>query len=266
MGDHASFSGAIPQHYDSKLAPMFFEPYAEDLAGRVPAHAQRVLETATGTGVVTGHLLARLGPDARLFVTDRQEAMLDLARAKFGNDPRAEFRVADATTLPFDDRSVEAVLCQFGVMFFADRMAGLREARRVLTHDGVFLMSTWGRLADNPIARAAHDEVGRVLPHNPPAFMELPFSMHDRDEVTDLLHQAGFTYVRADIVDCIGESESAHHAATGLLCGSPLALELQERGIPDPRTLVDGLALRLADLGGLAPMRLPMRALVFTAQ
>lgn len=266
MGDGASFSGAIPQHYDSKLGPMFFEPYAEDLAARLPAHAQRVLETAAGTGVVTGHLLARLGADARLVVSDLQDAMLEVARAKYGQDPRVEFRQADATTLPFNDRSFEAVVCQFGVMFFDDRLAGLREARRVLTHDGVLLMNTWGALADNPIARTAHEEVARVLPHNPPTFMEVPFGMHDVDEVTDLLHAAGFTYVRSDIVDCIGESESAHHAATGLMCGSPMFSQLQERGIADPRTLVDGVAVRLAELGGLAPMRLPMRALVFTAQ
>lgn len=266
MSDGASFSGSVPQHYDSKLGPLLFAPYAEDLARRLPAHAQRVLETAAGTGVVTGHLLARLGADARLVVTDLQDGMLELARAKFGNDPRVEFRQADATSLPFDDRSFEAVVCQFGLMFFPDRLAGLREARRVLTHDGVLLLNTWGSLADNPIALTAHEEVARVLPHDPPRFMEVPFGMHDSEAVTDLLQQAGFTYVRCDVVDCVGESESAHHAATGLLCGSPMVSQLQERGIHDPRTLVDGLAARLTEIGGLAPMRIPMRALVFTAQ
>jgi ubiquinone/menaquinone biosynthesis C-methylase UbiE len=266
MSDGVSFSGSVPQHYDRKLGPLLFAPYAEDLARRLPMHAQRVLETAAGTGVVTGHLLARLGVDARLVVTDLQDGMLELARAKFGNAPRFEFRQADATSLPVDDRSFEAVVCQFGLMFFPDRLAALREARRVLTHDGVLLLNTWGSLADNPIARTTDEELARVLPHDPPRFMEESFGMHDGEAVTDLLHQAGFTYVRCDVVDCVGESESAHHAATGLLCGSPVVAQLQERGIHDPRTLVDGLAARLTEIGGLAPMRIPMRALVVTAQ
>lgn len=266
MADGTSFTASIAAHYDEKLGPMFFEPYAADMARRVPQQARRVLEIAAGTGILSGHLLERLDPDARLVVTDIQDGMLDLARAKFDNDPRVEFRQADALSLPFEDRVFDLVVCQFGLMFFADAVAGLREARRVLTPDGVFLLSTWGALAENPTVRVAHEEIRRALPHDPPRFLETPFAMHDPDLVTDWLHDAGFSYVRSDVVDRMGESESAHHAATGVICGSPIVSQLQERGLTDPGALVDSLAARLAELGGLAPMRLPMRALVFTAQ
>jgi len=261
-----AFAGAIPAEYETRLVPMFFEPYARDLAARVPSHASRVLEVAAGTGVVSRALLARLGPEASLTVTDLQQGMLDVAARTLGDDPRVVIRQADALALPFDDHQFDVVVCQFGVMFFPDRVVGLREARRVLTPDGVLLMSTWGALDANPIARIAHEEVERALPDAPPPFLTMPFGLHDADAVTAMLHEAGFSYVQSGVVELTAESPSAHAAAMGLMCGSPMFTQLQERGIDDPRRLVDIVAARLAREGGFAPMRLPMRAIVFTAQ
>lgn len=261
-----AFAGSIPAEYEHRLVPMFFEPFARDLAARLPATATRVLEIAAGTGVVAVALLARLGPAASLTVTDLQQGMLDLAADKLQHDPRVEIRQADAMALPFADHQFDVIACQFGVMFFADPLAGLKEVRRVLTPDGVFLMSTWASLADNPIARIAHEEVARALPEAPPPFLTLPFGMHDGEAVTTLLHEAGFSYVQSSQVELTGQSPSAHAAAMGLMCGSPMFTQLQQRGIDDPRGLVDVVSARLAREGGFAPMRLPMRALVFTAQ
>jgi ubiquinone/menaquinone biosynthesis C-methylase UbiE len=267
MADQApSFAGSIPAQYDSKLVPMFFEPFARDIAARLPPAATRVLETAAGTGIVSRYLLDRLGPEGTLVVTDLQESMLDVARVRLGGDARVEIRAADAAHLPFADRDFDAVVCQFGLMFLPDTLAGLREARRVLTGDGVLLFSTWSSLADNPVARLVHEEVARSLPGNAPQFLMTPFGMHDVEVVTDLLHEAGFSYVRTERVELTAESETAHHAATGLLCGSPMFTQLQERGVTDPREIIDRAAAVLADAGGLAPMRLPMQAIVFTAQ
>ncbi len=265
----ASFTtlpGSIAEQYDSKLGPVFFEPYAWDLAARIPSGASRVLEIAAGTGIASRALLSALLPTAHLTVTDLQPAMLDLATAKVGQDARVELRQADALALPFAEHEFDLVVCQFGVMFFADALAGLREIRRVLTPDGTFLMSTWGALADNPIDRIAFEEVSRALPGDAPPSLTTPFSMDDPELVTSLLHEAGFSYVRSAVAELIGESPSAHAAAMGLLCGSPVLVELQDRGIDDPRRLADAVAARLAREGGFAPMRLPMRAVVFTAQ
>ena len=267
MADQApSFAGSMPAQYDNKLVPMVFDPFARDLAGRLPPTAVRVLETAAGTGIVSRYLLEKLGPNATLVVTDVQESMLDLARVRLGGHARLEIRAADASQLPFPDRDFDAVVCQFGLMFLPDLLAGLREARRVLTDDGVLLCSTWASLAENPVARLVQDEVARSLPDDPPPFLATPFGLHDVDAVTDLLHQAGFSYVRTERVELTAESETAHHAATGLICGTPISTQLQERGVTDPREIIERAAAALADAGGLAPMRLPMQAIVFTAQ
>ena len=267
MSDRApSFAGSIPAQYDSKLVPMFFEPFAREMATRLPSSATRVLETAAGTGVASTYLLERLGRDGSLVVTDLQDGMLEFARVRLAGDARAEVRAADAMSLPFGDRSFDVVVCQFGLMFLPDPLTGLREARRVLTSDGVLLLSTWSSLADNPVSRTVHEVLAEAFPDDPPQFLTRPYAMHDPRAVTDLMHEAGFGYVRSETIASTAESETAHHAATGLLFGTPLFTQLQERGVTDLGALVERAAARLADAGGLAPMRLPMQAIIFTAQ
>jgi len=80
-----------------------------------------VLETAAGTGIVTRKLRDALAKDARLTATDLNPPMLEVARAKFRAGEQVEFQPADATALPFADGSFDAVMCQFGIMFFRTR-------------------------------------------------------------------------------------------------------------------------------------------------
>ena len=136
------FAGSIPERYDTYLAPLIFDAYANDLAGPAAALAPNtVLETAAGSGVVTRALASRLVSDARYIVTDLNQTMLDHAANKQGSDGRITWRQADALDLPFDDASFDAMVCQFGVMFFPNRVAGYAEARRVLKPGGRFLFN-----------------------------------------------------------------------------------------------------------------------------
>jgi SAM-dependent methyltransferase len=124
--DAASFIGSIPQHYDQGLGPLIFVDYAADIARRVASgHPTRVLETAAGTGIVTRKLRDALSNDARLTATDLNPPMLEVARAKFRAGEQVEFQPADATALPFADGSFDAVMCQFGIMFFPDKAKSL---------------------------------------------------------------------------------------------------------------------------------------------
>ena len=119
------FAGSIPALYDRYLGPLIFEPYAADLAARVAAGpAERVLEIAAGTGVLTRALAGVLPGAAEIVATDLNQPMLDFAAAKPGVE-RVQWRQADALALPFPDRSFDAVACQFGAMFFPDKVDGL---------------------------------------------------------------------------------------------------------------------------------------------
>ena len=130
------FSGSIPKLYETYLVPLIFEPYAADLTKRLGAHnTSRVLEISAGTGVVTRALAATLSNSVSIVATDLNQAMLDQAAA-VGTARPVEWRQADALALPFADGEFDAVVCQFGVMFFPDKAKAFSEARRVLRPRG----------------------------------------------------------------------------------------------------------------------------------
>ena len=146
------FAGSIPKMYETLMVPLIFAPYAADLAARLaPLAPRRVLEIAAGTGVVTRAMSAALGPGAAIVATDLNQPMLDMAAAVGTRHP-VTWRQADAMQLPFDDGAFDAVVCQFGVMFFPDRAKAYAEARRVLRPGGTFLFNAWDRIEENEFA------------------------------------------------------------------------------------------------------------------
>lgn len=128
-----AFVGAVPANYDRHLGPILFHHYADDLVARLSVTpGMRVLETACGTGIVTRCLVDRIRARGTLVATDLNQAMIDHGRTKLPDDATVEWQAADATGLPFPDRSFDAVVCQFGLMFFPDKAAGLQQALRVM--------------------------------------------------------------------------------------------------------------------------------------
>ncbi|MBV8366253.1 MAG: methyltransferase domain-containing protein, partial [Candidatus Eremiobacteraeota bacterium] len=254
MGDvYRAFIGSIPEHYDRYLVPLVFEPQAADLAARVPPVAQMsVLELACGTGVLTAKLAGALPADARITATDLNEAMIDIARAKLGADERISWQSVDATTLPFADRSFDAVVCQFGVMFFADRRKALREALRVLRPGGWIIFNVWDRLARCPVFAAADEQIRAAFPDDPPRFYEVPFGLLDREPVGELVRAAGFEDVAVATVKSSGARLPARDIATGIICGGPFVTEINQRG-GDVDAVIEAVTKKLVELFGTAP-------------
>ena len=165
------FAGSIPEVYDTYLVPLIFESYAADLAARVSAVSpEAVLETAAGSGVVPRALAPLLDANTRYVVTDLNQPMLDRAMARQAADPRIVWQQVDALKLPFEDESFDAVCCQFGAMFFPDRVAGYREARRVLRPGGRFFFNVWDSIEHNDFARVVTEAAGNIFPRDPPCF------------------------------------------------------------------------------------------------
>jgi ubiquinone/menaquinone biosynthesis C-methylase UbiE len=262
---HATFAGTIPEVYDRFLAPTFTEPYASDLVGRlrVPASG-RLLELACGTGRLTEHLAATLPPTVAIDATDLNEPMVAVARARV---PAANVRwgTADATALPFGDAEFDAVVCQFGVMFFPDKIAAARQVRRVLKAGGSYWFSTWCSLDDNPLSRVAREVGAQFLRADTPPFVNIPFGYHDRDRIAADLRAGGFASVDIAIVALEARAPSAAQVATGLVQGTPMMEQIREYGRATAEEVTSAVADVIAREFGTAPVRSTMRALVVRA-
>jgi ubiquinone/menaquinone biosynthesis C-methylase UbiE len=259
-GGDSQFTGSIPALYDRCLGPLLFVPYARDIAARAAAlRPRRILETAAGTGIVTGAVATAL-PDAEIVATDLNQAMLDVAAAR-GLPARVRFLAADAQALPCADGSFDLVVCQFGVMFFPDRVGAYREARRVLASGGHFLFSAWDRLDRNPVSELLGDAVAALFPQDPPEFYRrIPFGYHDVARIEADLEEAGYSDIAIETVSRNSRVDAAA-AARGLCRGSPMGAEIEARG-------ADLDAVEHAAATALAPMdgqEMPMSAHVVTA-
>ena len=261
-----AFTGSIPALYEKYLVPPLFKPHAEELVRKVAAvEPRRILELAAGTGVVT-RLLAQNLPQSRIMATDLNEPMIALARSLCMADG-VEWRQADAMSLPFPDGSFDAVLCQFGVMFFPDKHVAFGEARRVLAPTGRVFFNVWERLETNPYAEVITSVLGEMFPDDPPLFLaRLPYGYHDVDSIRRMLQEAGFDRIEAERVEKAGPSPSATDVATGFCQGTPLRNEIEARNASRLDEATRATAAALAARFGEGPLTEPTAAILVTAQ
>ncbi|HET9343566.1 MAG TPA: class I SAM-dependent methyltransferase [Candidatus Eremiobacteraceae bacterium] len=260
-----SYTGKIPEIYDSNLGKLLFVPYAEDVARRAKElNARRILEIAAGTGIVT-EALARALPDATIEATDLNHAMIDFASSRRANKG-VKWSVADAQQLPFDDKAFDLVVCQFGAMFFPDRAKAFREARRVLAAGGAYIVSLWEGLQRNDVARIVSDAARSVFPDDPPLFLErAPYGHGDPVAIERELRAAGFSNVAFERVEKRTRG-SSRSGARGYVEGTPLRFEIEARDARRLQGVVEAATEALEKAYGGSAIDGSMSALVFTAK
>jgi ubiquinone/menaquinone biosynthesis C-methylase UbiE len=152
------------------------------------APGMRVLDIATGTGLVAEAALAVVGPTGHVTAADLSPAMLERARGRLSGRANASLAAEDGQSLSFPDGSFDAVLCSLGLMFFPDPARGLAEFRRVLRPDGRAVVSVTGaRLYDGPIVLA----LGRHVPSLAEGAARM-LSFSDPARLRSLFEGAGF--------------------------------------------------------------------------
>ena len=267
LDDAAGFTGTIPEHYDRGLGPIIFVDYAAEMAKRVAAgNPTRVLETAAGTGIVTRRIRDALPPRVGLTATDLNAPMLEIARTKFRPGEEVEFQPADAMALPFPDGGFDAVVCQFGIMFFPDRETSYHEVHRVLAPGGRYLFSVWDAHRYNPFGRIAQEVGARFFPVDPPQFYTVPFSCHRIDPIRDAVADAGFADFEAAVVRLDKEIPDTAAFARGLVFGNPLIDQIRARGGVAPERIVEALVEDLRREFGADPGHMPLQAIMFSAK
>lgn len=263
----AAFEGSIPVLYERYLSPLLFEPYAVDIAQRIaPLAPRRLLETAAGTGVVTRELERVLGEDTAITATDLNQAMIDVATTTAGSG-HATWTQCDAMALPFQGNSFDLVACQFGVMFFPERIRAYREAARVLARDGAFIFTVWDSLAVNEVTRIIAEALAARYPDDPPSFIErVPFGYFDVDLIRSELIESGFSEVAAETVTLPSRAGSARDAAIGVCQGSPVRAEIESREADGLQAATEGAAQALVARFGSGRLESSMQAITMTAR
>jgi SAM-dependent methyltransferase len=192
---YRNYSGTAAENYERDFVPAIGEPVSAALLAAAGLRAgERVLDVACGTGVIARHAAETVGPTGSVTGLDVAPDMIEVARATAAPAaPTIEWRVGDATSLPFDDASYDVVLCQMGLMFFEDRPAAVREMGRVLDAGGRVVVGTPGDIQP-PFAVLEEAIVDHVNP-DLGGFVRAVFSMHDPDAVAELLRGAGLQEV-----------------------------------------------------------------------
>lgn len=182
--------------YEALHVPALFKQWAPPVLDAVGlAAGDRLLDVACGTGVLAREAAARLGTDGQVTGLDPDPGMLAVAQELA---PGVVWQDGSAESLPFGDHSFDAVVSQFGLMFFVDRPRALREMRRVLRPGGRLAIAVWDALAN---AEAYPIEVAlleRIAGEPAANALRAPFVLGDKQVLASLVDEAGFASVAVD--------------------------------------------------------------------
>ncbi len=262
------FTGSIPNLYETYLVPLIFAPYATDLANRLalrtPSH---VLEIAAGTGVVTRAMASALPEHVSIIATDLNQAMLDQASI-IGAGRSIEWRQADAMQLPFSDETFDAVVCQFGAMFFPEKAKAFAEARRVLKPGGVFIFNVWDQIGANEFADVVTSSLVQLFPSDPPRFLaRTPHGYSDARTIRGDLENGGFTMpARIQTLAARSRALSARIPAIAYCQGTPLRNEIEVRDASKLDTATDIAATAITGQFGEGPVDGRIQAHIVTIE
>jgi len=261
------FAASIPEVYDRLLVPVIFDAYGPIVAAQVASSEPRaVLEIAAGTGALTRALVAELPPGTRLVATDLNQPMIDQAM-RHGHCDGVEWRQADALALPFASESFDAVACQFGVMFFPDKIKAYGEAKRMLKPGGRFVFSVWDRIARNDFADVVTRALAGMFPDDPPSFLaRTPHGYCDQEAIRDHLAAAGFTSVAIGTHGAISRARSAHDVAMAYCQGTPLRNEIEAHDPSRLEEATNSAADALTERFGSGPIEGRMQGHVVSAK
>jgi SAM-dependent methyltransferase len=175
--------------YEALFVPALFEQWAPKVADAAQIQpGQRALDVACGTGILARELTSRMGSSGRVAGIDPSPGMVAVAKHLA---PAVEWREGVAESLPFPDQSFDAVVSQFGLMFFTDRRQALREMLRVLASGGHLAVAVWDSLDNIPAFARLVALLEQTAGRRAADALRAPFTLGDRRELDTLVTEAG---------------------------------------------------------------------------
>ncbi len=254
--------------YERYLVPVIFAPMAErvlDLVGVQPA--DRVLDVGCGTGIVARRAARRVGPRGVVTGLDLNRDMLTVARVtSAGSAPPITWKLGDAATLPFDDRSFDAVTCQQALQFLPEPIAALREMRRVLSDRGSAAIAVLRAIHHTPAYGPIADALARHAGAQAGLMMRSPFPSWDREQLRALIVAGGLRDVQIRIDVGFARFPSVEAMVQQEAASSPLATRLASIGPAAWSALVRDLESTLREFRDDDGIVFPMQTFVALAR
>lgn len=195
-GEFSFGDSSVAVAYADVLVPILFEPWARALVETDLAwQGSRVLDLATGTGIVAQRLAARVGAAGSVVGMDMNQEMLDAAMARAGSQPNLSFALCSAEAIDAPDDSFDFVVCQQGFQFFSDKHRSAEQIRRVLRENGTAIVSVWRPVAECDFFGAICRSLEAIGEHEISAAMRVPFDFLPTDELVAPFESAGFSAV-----------------------------------------------------------------------
>ena len=231
--------------YEALFVPSLFRQWPPRLLDKARvATGDRVLDVACGTGVLAREALPRVAPSGLVVGLDAMAGMLEVARELA---PGVVWRQGDAQQLPFEAEAFDAVLSQFGLMFFPDKPAALREMHRVLVPSGRLAVAVFDGLERNATFAREVALLERIAGEAAAEALRAPFVFGDPDELARLAREAGFGDVEVTTL-----TGTADFPSIGSLLEADLRIWLPVMGVTlDEATIQEVLAraqVELADV------------------
>lgn len=250
-------AGTAPELFERFIVPAFMETSQALVALAALKAGDRVLDVASGTGIIARLAASAVGTTGTVVGADVNEGMLNMARKVPQNHegPPIVWEQCDASSLTFPDASFDVVLCQYGLEFFADRAAGLRELARVLASDGRLVVRVWRALERQPFYVALMEALDRHVRVGAGDLIRAAFQLSSADELRDLATDAGFRDVHVRLTTNPLRFPSLEDYVLGYLSATPIASDVAAMEASDRVALTEDVASALQyfiDDGGLA--------------
>ena len=236
-------------------------------------HGESILDLGCGYGTTTLELAARTGEIGHVLGVDISAPMLDLARlrAKDAGVRNARFELADVQTHQFSCASRDVAFSRFGVMFFADPAAAFANVRRALKPGGRLAFVCWQSLGVNPWMALPLAAIAQFMALPVPAGPDAPgpFAFADRDRVSGILKNAGFSEIAFEAVEeplTVGGTTDLDAAVEFLLTMGPAQALLAQVDETTRSEIVDAVRASVAPHHGPDGVRLPGAAWVVRAR